>query len=146
MYEGGIRIPFIVKWPAKIKAGTTSNFVGAFWDVVPTLTTIAGIEKSPGDGISFLPELLQQSQKQKHEFLYWEFYEGGFKQAVRQEDWKAIRFYKGATPNRTELYYLKNDRGETTNLALTHPGKVSEMEALMDKAHTPSQSALFQIK
>ena len=146
LYEGGIRIPFIVKWPAKIKAGTTSNLVGAFWDVVPTLTTIAGIGKPPGDGISFLPELLQQSQKQKHEFLYWEFYEGGFKQAVRQGDWKAIRFYKGATPDRTELYYLKNDRGETTNLALTQPGKVSEMEALMDKAHTPSQSALFQIK
>lgn len=146
LYEGGIRIPFIVKWPGKIKAGSTSHFVGAFWDVLPTLTALTHLQQTPGDGISFLPTLLQQSQHQQHPYLYWEFYEGGFKQAIRQGDWKAIRFYKGATPARTELYNLKHDIGETTNLASTQPAKVKELEALMDKSHTPSQSALFQIK
>lgn len=146
LYEGGIRIPFIVKWPAKVKAAATSNMAAAFWDVLPTLAAAAGLQQMKSNGISFLPTLLQQPQNMQHKYLYWEFYEGGFKQAIRQGDWKAIRFYKGTKPDRTELYNLKYDIGEMTNLASNQPSKVTELEALMDKAHTPSQSTLFQIK
>lgn len=146
LYEGGIRIPFIMQWPARVKSNTTSNFTGAFWDVLPTLGAAAGLVKTEGDGISFLPALLQQSHQPAHKYLYWEFNEGGFKQAVRQGDWKAIRFYKGTQPDRTELYNLKKDIGEKQNLAAANPKKVAAMEALMDKAHTPSESRLFQIK
>jgi len=144
--EGGIRVPFIVKWPARIKGNTATTHAGAFWDLLPTFLEIAGLPKAETDGISFLPTLLQQPQTEQHPYLYWEFYERGFKQAVRQGDWKAIRFYKGNTPERTELYNLKNDIGETTDLAASNPQKVNELEALMDKAHKPSESSLFQIR
>jgi len=88
--EGGLRVPMIVRWPEKIKAGTTSDFVWAFWDVMPTLADLAGQPAPKGiDGISVLPTLLGQSQK-PHEFLYWEFY-SPFQQAVRIENWKGIR-------------------------------------------------------
>lgn len=146
LYEGGIRIPFIVQWPARIKQNTVSSFAGAFWDVLPTLSSAAGIREAQGDGISFLPTLLQQPRQPEHECLYWEFYERGFKQAVRQGDWKAIRFYKEGQPDRTELYNLKEDIGEKNNLAAANPQKVAAMEALMDRARTPSESPLFQIK
>lgn len=146
LYEGGIRIPFIVQWQGKIKANTTSNYTGAFWDLLPTFSDVAGVAPASGNGISFLPTLLNKRQQEQHEYLYWEFYEGGFKQAVRQGEWKAIRFYKGAAPDRTELYNLKSDIGEQNNLADREPQKVALLEALMNKAHTPSQSKLFQIK
>jgi arylsulfatase A-like enzyme len=145
LYEGGIRIPFIAKWPGRIPAGTTSAFAGAFWDVLPTLAALTGVKRPAFDGISFLPTLQQQPQKEKHNFLYWEFYENGFKQAVRKAEWKAIRFYNGAHPLRTELYNLADDIGEKNNLASRYPDKVMELEALMDAAHQPAENSLFQI-
>ena len=146
LYEGGIRVPFIVQWPAQVKANTTSNHVGAFWDLLPTFTAVAGATVQSEEGISLLPALLRQQQPPQHQYLYWEFYEGGFKQAVRQGNWKAIRFYKGTIPERTELYNLKEDISEQNNLAASYPEKVQALENLMDKARTPSESPLFQIK
>jgi arylsulfatase A-like enzyme len=146
LYEGGIRIPFIVQWPGKIKPNTTTDFAGAFWDILPTLTAAAGSADNSQGGISFLPTLLAQPHQPQHEYLYWEFYEGGFRQAVRQGKWKAIRFYKGTQVDRTELYNLKEDVGEQHDLAAAQPQKVATLEALMDKARTPSESTLFQIK
>jgi arylsulfatase A-like enzyme len=146
LYEGGIRVPFIAKWPGKIPPNATSGFVGAFWDVLPTVSALCGAKVAATNGISFLPALLQKQQEKQHHFLYWEFYENGFKQAVRKGAWKAIRFYKNAQPVQTELYNLSEDIGEQHNLAGSHPGKVKEMEALMDAAHQPSESSLFQIK
>ena len=146
LYEGGIRVPFIVQWPGRVKPDTSSHFVGAFWDILPTLTRAAGSADNSQGGLSFLPTLLGQPQQPQHEYLYWEFNEGGFKQAVRQGDWKAIRFYKGGQPDRTELYNLREDIGEQVNLAAQHPEKVTVLQALMDKAHTPSEIKLFQIK
>ncbi|MGV3656634.1 MAG: sulfatase-like hydrolase/transferase, partial [Chitinophagaceae bacterium] len=146
LYEGGIRVPFIVQWPAAIKPNTTSGFVGAFWDLLPTFTDIAQMPLKSEDGISFLPAMLRQPQQAQHEYLYWEFYEGGFKQAVRQGSWKAIRFYKGTQPVRTELYNLERDIAEEKDLAMQYPSKIKELEALMDKARTPSESPQFQIR
>jgi arylsulfatase A-like enzyme len=146
LYEGGIRIPFLVKWPGHVPANSTSQYTGAFWDLLPTVAAIAGAKVSHTDGISFLPALKRKSQQDQHEFLYWEFYEQGFKQAIRKGEWKAIRFYKDARPLRTELYNLANDIGETTDLSQAHPEKVNELEALMEAAHKPSESKLFQIK
>ena len=84
LYEGGIRVPFIIRWPGHIKPGTVSDEPFAFWDFLPTAAELAGA-KLPGktDGISMLPTLLGQPQTNRHEFLYWEFHERGFQQAVR---------------------------------------------------------------
>ena len=145
LYEGGIRVPFIVNWKEKIKPGT-SSIPAAFWDVLPTLAQVAGLHQVPGgDGISLLPTFTGEKQQQ-HDVLYWEFYEGGFKQAIRNGNWKAIRFYKEATPGRTELYNLDADIGETTDLAQQHPNLVIQLQRLMDQQRTPSPHPLFQIK
>src|SRR5882672_6665891 len=115
LYEGGIRVPFIARWPAQIKAGQVSDFVGAFWDFMPTLAEIASAKCLTNiDGISFLPTLLGRTQTNRHEFLYWEFHERGFQQAVRMGDWKALRPQAGEP---LELYNLKSDIGEKQNVA-----------------------------
>ena len=92
LYEGGIRVPLIVRWPGKIKPGTVSDRVSAFWDFLPTAAEIAQA-KAPEqlDGLSLLPALLGKPQTNQHDFLYWEFHERGFQQAVRMGDWKAVR-------------------------------------------------------
>ncbi|KIC96022.1 arylsulfatase [Flavihumibacter solisilvae] len=144
LYEGGIRVPFIVSWPAKIAANITSNYIGAFWDVLPTLAGITGAKAPENDGISFYPALLQQAQP-KHDFLYWEFYENGFRQAVRKDNWKAIRYFKNGKPDHTELYDLRSDPGEAVDLAAREPGRCREMETAMDASHRTSESSLFRI-
>lgn len=146
LYEGGIRVPFIVSWKGKIKPGTNNNYIGALWDILPTFNEIAGVKNAPKlDGISMVNALKGKKQL-PHNSLYWEFYEGGFKQAILQNNWKAIRFYKGAIPLRTELYDLSIDKGETINIAAQNLEKVQFLEALMDKERTTSSNPLFQIK
>lgn len=136
MYEGGIRVPMLVRWPEKIKAGLTSRQVWTFWDVLPTLAEIAGanVEKKV-DGISMLPALLGREQK-SHEFLYWEFHEGASKQAVRTDDWKAVRLSPGAP---LELYNLQNDLGETNNVAAAHAEVIARVEKYLSTARTESE-------
>ncbi len=146
LYEGGIRVPFIVSWNRKIKSGSTNSFIGAMWDVLPSLCEIAGVKMQlKTDGISFLASLVGKNQI-KHDCLYWEFYEGGFKQAVLKDNWKAIRFYKGTIPVRTELYNIENDFGETNDIALKNESITKEMERLMDRERQASTNPLFQIK
>lgn len=146
LYEGGIRIPFIVSWKGKIKPSTTNNYIGALWDILPTFNEIAGVKNAPKlDGISMVNALKGKKQL-PHNSLYWEFYEGGFKQAILQNNWKAVRFYKGTTPIRTELYDLSIDKSETMNIAAQNIEKVLFLEALMDKERTTSSNPLFQIK
>ena len=122
LYEGGIREPMIVRWPGKVKAGATSEQVWTFWDILPTVADIAGV-KSPEniDGISMLPALLGQNQS-RQDFLYWEFHERGFDQAVRMGDWKAVRHGQGPL----ELYDLSTDPGEAKNVARQNPNVVRE--------------------
>lgn len=146
LYEGGIRVPFIISWKNGLEKNIVKQDMGAFWDLLPTLSEMAGISANDkADGISLVPLLKGKSQK-IHPPLYWEFYEGGFKQAVISGSWKAIRYYKGGEPSNTELYNLSADPSEKNNLALQNPEKRIELETIMQKERTPSTHPLFQIK
>jgi arylsulfatase A-like enzyme len=135
-YEGGIRVPMIARWPGRIRAGTVSDQVWAFWDFLPMAAEIAGVKVSAGiDGVSFLPTLLGQSQTNHHDFLYWESHERGSQQAVRMGDWKAVRLGPGQP---LELYDLQLDLGETTNVANQHPEVVAKIEAYLKTARAAS--------
>ncbi|WP_220763887.1 arylsulfatase [Flavobacterium sp. UMI-01] len=146
LYEGGIRVPMIVKWPNKIKAGTKSNHVSAFWDVFPTFSEIIGVPSPKNlDGISFLPTLVGNTKKQNnHAYLYWEFHEKGGRQAIRMGDWKAVRYNVLKNPHAPlELYDLKSDLGEKNNIASKHPEVVAKIKPLFKEARTPSQVFKF---
>ncbi|MBX6313470.1 MAG: arylsulfatase [Isosphaeraceae bacterium] len=136
MYDGGIRVPMIVRWPDHVPAGTTSEQIWAFWDFLPTAAELAGTSAPGGlDGLSIVPTLLGQGTQPQHDFLYWEFHEGGFKQAVRTGDWKAVRLAPGKP---LELYDLKTDPGETRNIADQHPDVIASIEAYLRRARTDS--------
>jgi len=125
LYEGGIRIPFIAKWPGTIAENSTSDHISAFWDMMPTFCQIAGGNNCPTtDGISMVNELRQSGTQQKHKNLYWEFNEAkGPLQALRKGDWKLIKRYKKPI----ELYNLANDKSESNNLAKDHPELVQQL-------------------
>ena len=111
--EGGIRVPMIVRWPGRVAAGSENDHVWAFWDFLPTAAELAGVDPPAGvDGISVVPTLLGRAQK-THEFLYWEFFERGFQQAVRHGDWKAIRLKQGEP---LVLYDVKGDPRNSATL------------------------------
>lgn len=146
LYEGGIRVPTIARWKGLTQPGTRTEHVSAFWDFLPTACDLAGIKPpSDIDGISFLPTLQGRRQDQRgHSHLYWEFYEQGGKQAVRKGDWKAVRL--DVRKNRSgppELYQLKRDPGETTDVAAQFPEVVAEMAELMTQSHTDSDIFSF---
>ncbi|RAI88423.1 arylsulfatase [Algoriphagus yeomjeoni] len=138
LYEGGVRTPMIAWWPGKIKAGTKSDHISAFWDLLPTFADVAGATIPQDiDGISFLPALFGENEQKEHEHLYWEFHEQGGKQAVRQGKWKAIKLhvFGGGEPT-IELYDLSIDIGEENNIAAENPEKVKELEGLMNSSHS----------
>jgi arylsulfatase A-like enzyme len=136
LYEGGIRVPMIARWPARIRGGQTSDFPWAFWDVLPTFAELAGAKAPPGlDGISAAAALTGQAQK-PHQHLYWEFHEGGFVQAVRMGPWKGVR--KGID-GAIKLYNLEEDISERRNLAADRPAIVREMARLMRESRTESE-------
>ena len=142
LYEGGIRVPLIARWPGHIAAGSGTNHVCAFWDLLPTCCELAGVTTPEGiDGVSILPTLLGKPQAQReHPYLYWEFHEQGKKQAVRMGDWKAVRLNVAKEPSGPiELYNLKDDLGEQDNVADQHPEIVKEMAEIMASARTPSE-------
>ena len=147
LYEGGIREPFVAWWPGVIKGGTTNNFAGAFWDILPTFANLAGAAIPDSiDGISFLPSLTNKGKQQTHPYLYWELHESGGKQAVRMGNWKAVRLNvdKGIGASVFELYDLNNDPGEKNNVASQHPDIVKQLSEIMEKEHRPS--TLFPFK
>lgn len=136
LYEGGIRTPMIVRWPGRVPAGRVSDQVWAFWDFLPTAAALAEAKTPRGlDGISMLPALEGRKQTRQHEYLYWEFHEGGFKQAIRSGAWKGVRL---APDKPLELYDLRTDLGETNNVAAANPQVVKRLEALLAKARTDS--------
>jgi arylsulfatase A-like enzyme len=135
LYEGGVREPTMARWPGKIAPGQQSDQVWAFWDFLPTATELAGVDAPANiDGISMLPCFLGKPQKD-HEYLYWEFKEGKFKQAVRFGDWKAVWLAFGTTP---EIYDLSKDIGEESNIAAQHPDIVGQAEKYRLAARTYS--------
>ena len=139
VYEGGIREPFVARWPGKIKQGTVSNHISAQYDLMATLADLTGQKLTDTDGISFLPEIFgQPGKQQQHEYLYWEFTSGGGQYAVRAGDWKGVR--NNVTRNREakwQIYNLASDRAETTDLAAEHPDLVKKFEDIVNM-RTPS--------
>jgi len=139
LHDGGIREPMLVRWLGKIVHGRVSNLPWAFWDVLPTLAELAGAEAQIPtgiDGISVVPTLLDQGLQKRHEFLYWEVHEGPSQQAVRMGDWKAICKRPGVP---LELYDLRHDLAEQTDVAAQHPQIVNRIEAYLKTARTESE-------
>jgi arylsulfatase A-like enzyme len=137
--EGGIKVPFIASWPGKIEKGSVSDHISAFWDFLPTACEIAGIEiPNDVDGISYLPALLGEDQKD-HKFLYWEFHEKGGKQAVRMGKWKAVKRNVNENPDSPVLLFnLENDPSEQNDISAQNPDVVAKMKEIMKQEHTPS--------
>ncbi len=147
-YEGGIRVPFVARWPGRIRAGAQSSHPFAFYDMMATFAELAGTEPAKGhDGISILPALLGEQAagrpQPRHEFLYWElprynnrtgeFFKETPRQGVRMGEWKAVR----SEPNAPlELYNLAEDIGETTNLASRRPKVLARIEEFLKTART----------
>ncbi|MGM0529956.1 MAG: sulfatase/phosphatase domain-containing protein, partial [Bacteroidota bacterium] len=137
LYDGGIRTPFIVRWPKVIKPDQKSSHLSAFWDVLPTLADLVNVEKPDNtDGISFLPILKgNPDQQKKHDYLYWEFPPQGGKQAIVKDKWKAVKLHvNDEKPVIFELYNIESDPGENNNVADKHPEVVEELKALFDEA------------
>ena len=137
VHEGGIRVPFVARWPEKIRAGSISDHISAFQDVLPTLLDVVGEKpEAPVDGISLLPTLLGRGEQKEHEYLYWEL-KG--QQALRAGPWKAVRtgMHKGVV--KTRLYKLDEDIGERRDLAKERPEMLRDMEALLKAARFPSK-------
>ncbi len=134
VYDGGIHVPFIAKWPSKIKAGSTTEHISAFWDFLPTAFEIAGVKPSKEiDGISYLPTLLgKDRQQKKHEYLYWEFNEGTPKQAIRYENWKVIKLWNKAV----ELYDISKDIGEINDVSKDNPELVAKFTKILEAARS----------
>ncbi len=136
VYEGGIRVPLVVRYPGVTRPGSVSDFTGYFADIMPTVAEIAG-EKihTDIDGISFLPVLKGEEMQQTGRLLYWEFHSGGFKQAARMGKWKAVRF----KDREIELYNLEEDISEQHDVAAEHPRISDVFRQYMKNQHTPSK-------
>jgi arylsulfatase A-like enzyme len=146
LYEGGIRVPLIAYWPGRIKRGTVTDHVSAFWDVLPTFCEVAGMTPPNNiNGISFYPTLMGAGIQDHHPFLYWEFYERSGAKAIRAGSWKAVQRNLYEHPDSpTELYNLDEDVGENKNVADDYPGIVIQMDSIMSTAHIPSAVFTFQ--
>lgn len=140
LYEGGVRVPTIVKWPGKVAAGTESDVLSGFQDVFPTLTEVAGADTPENlDGISLVPVLTGDPDKQsRHDFLYWEFQEQGGKKAITDGKWKFIMLgTQKASYTPSELYDLSQDPGEEYNLAPDNGELADRLREKMEEFHTP---------
>ena len=135
LYEGGIRVPMIARWTGTIPAGQVSDHPWAHWDMLPTLAELAGAKAPSGlDGASMTRALTGRAQP-THDFLYWEFHERGFQQAVRMGNWKAVRLRMGEP---LELYDLAADPHEARNVAAAHADVVARIETYLKTARTES--------
>jgi arylsulfatase A len=136
LYEGGIRVPMVAQWPGTIPAGRTSDHVWAHWDVLPTLADIAGAPIPAAlDGLAMTRALRGEPQS-THQFLYWEFHERGFQQAVRMGKWKAVRLEPGAP---LQLYDLAVDPHETTDVGAIRAEVIATIERYLRTARTESE-------
>jgi arylsulfatase A-like enzyme len=142
LYEGGIRVPFIVRWPGHVKAGVTSDLISGFQDMLPTFAELAGSETPAGlDGISLVPELTGKGIQPRHNFMYWEFSEQKGKRAIVKDDWKLVQLQVATdTPSDFELYDLASDLNESNDISDRHPDVVRELAALLEAAHVPNES------
>jgi arylsulfatase A-like enzyme len=138
LYEGGLRIPSIARWPGRIEPGQVSDLVFYQPDVLPTLAGLCGAEvPADVDGLSILPTLLGEGEQALHEFLYWEY---GNQMAVRQGNWKAILDRKN---DRWALFDLSRDVSETTNVADRHPQVLKALATIAEREHTPARPGTY---
>ncbi len=137
LFEGGIREPFIARWPGKIAPGTTSDHVSVQFDVMATLADLTQQKIGKTDGISFLPTLKgNKTQQKEHDYLYFEYPEKGAQLAIRMGDWKGVKLDVRQHPeNKWMLFNLSADRNETKDLAEQYPAIISKMEAIVKKEH-----------
>ncbi len=135
LYEGGIRVPMIARWPGHIEPGTVTDHQSGFWDFLPTFAGLVGMQApSDTDVLSLLPTLLgTPDEQQTHQYLYWEYHG---KQAIRMGNWKAIRHGVGEP---IELYDLANDISEQRNVAAENADVVARIENIMHSGRTPSE-------
>lgn len=144
LYEGGIRVPMIIKWNGVIEENTESDHISAFWDFMPTIADVINAEIPQNiDGISFLPELIGCGEQKEHDYLYWEFHENNGRQAIRKGDWKAVK-YDVHNNGKIELYNLVDDVSEKIDVSDLYPDKVMELDSLMKISRTESE--LFKFK
>lgn len=139
LYEGGIRVPMIARWPTRIPADTTSSHIGANWDMWATFAELTG-GRAPAstDGISIVPTLLRRGNQAQHEALYWEFHSKGSAQAVRMGRWKGVRSNVAKNPAASiELYDLERDPSESSDVSSAHPEVVQRIARLM-RQRTPA--------
>src|SRR5574343_238729 len=139
LYEGGIRMPFIARWPGKIKAGTVSDHISVQYDLLATLADLMQQNIPATDGISFLPELLGRKAQPLHDFLYFEDPENGGQVAIRMGNWKAVKKNLRKIPNAPwELFDLGKDPFEKNDIAKEHPEIIARMNAIAKKEHQHS--------
>jgi arylsulfatase A-like enzyme len=147
--DGGIKVPMLVRWPGKVKAGKVSNHICAFWDMLPTFCDLANLQSPEEiDGISILPALLSKVDEQKkHEFLYWEITNLG-KQAVRMNNWKGIRLNinKAGFKAPIALYDLSKDISEENDVAVEHPEIVEKIKQIMKDSHVENPYFKFEFE
>lgn len=143
LYEGGVRIPFIARWPGRIQPGRTSDDLGYFPDILPTVAEVAGAQAPADvDGLSILPELIGAKaagrSQARHDYLYWEI--NGWT-AIRQGNWRAVKPPRNAA---WELYDLAADPSESKDLAAAQPDVLAGLVALAEKAHEPVREGTFE--
>ena len=137
LYEGGIRIPFMVRWPGKVRAGSGSTHISTQYDLMATLADITRSDIDETDGISFLPELRGRNEKQRaHQYLYFEYPEKGGQVAVRMKNWKGVRTNVRENPDAPwEIYNLESDPSERINVAEEHPELTEQFNNIQQKEH-----------
>ena len=137
LYEGGIREPLLVRWPGKIAAGQTSDLVSIQFDLMATLAELTNQKITHTDGISFLSELLgKQTLQKKHDYLYFEYPEKGGQLAIRMGEWKGVKTEVRLHPeNKWQLFNLKNDRSESSDISVEHTELIKKFESIVQKEH-----------
>ncbi len=140
LWEGGIRVPFMARWPGKVPPGKTSDLPSAQFDLLATLTDLLQLEAPPNDGISMLPTMLGNGVAQtKHDFLFFEYPEKGGQVAIRMGRWKGVKSGMKKDKNAPwEIFDLVTDAAETTDLAAKHPELAQQFEAILQREHQPS--------
>ncbi len=147
LYEGGIRVPMIASWPGHIEPGSKSDHISAHYDMLATFADVGGYDTPKNtDGISLMPTLLSDNNQKEHEFLYWEFPSYGGQVAMRMGDWKVVRQNLNNSDEPTlELYNLKDDPTETTNIAASHPDILEKAAEIFKRERAEPELKIFEI-
>ena len=137
LYEGGIRVPFIVRWPGRIAANTTSDLISVQYDLLATIAELTNQNAPVNDGLSFLPELEGRSEQQeKHDYLYFEYPEKNGQLAIRLGDWKGVKTnLKKDSSSPWQIFNLATDRNERFDVASSHPELIKKFDAIVKKEH-----------